>query len=93
MITGFWVGTDQYRMYDERTKTTWLVMVPGADLLDNNEVYDIVEEAKEQFAEQIKEKPTHQAMPIAQQHELAPHLRAIEETNRKVRETGHGRYF
>ena len=93
VITGFWVGTDQYRMYDGRSHTTWLVMIPGAEYLDMSEIEDMVEEAKEEFAEQVKERPTHQTMSPDQQHELAPHLRAIEESKQRLRETGNRRYF
>ena len=93
MITGFWVGTDQYRMYDARSHTTWLVMIPGAEYLDENEVADMVDEAREEFTEQVKERPDHQAMPRSQQNELAPHLREIEASKWRFREVGHGKYW
>lgn len=92
-IVGFWVAPNQYRMYDPRTNIKWMVLVPGAELLDGAEVEDVVAEANEEFAEYVKTQPAHQAMPLDQQHELAPHLREIAASKRRAREVGHGRYW
>jgi len=94
-VTGFWVNAYTYQMHDARTARTRQVVVFARDggASEVEEVADIVAEYKERFAEELEATPAHQLMPRSQQHELAPHLRAIEKTHKRVRETGHGKYW
>ena len=83
-------------MYNERTHTTREVVIPGADdstIYDGAELEDATMAAMEQFALAVKDKPDWRPMPIDQQHELAPHLRSIEESKRRRKETSNPRYI
>ena len=92
---GFWVNDYTYRLYDDRTHNTKQIAVMSIDGLpaEPEEMQDIVEEYKEQFAAECALMPNHVDMEISQQHELAPHLRSIEESKRRMRETGNRRYY
>ena len=94
-VTGVWKNEYQYRMYDSRTHTSRLVFVCALDggMSEPEEVEDVIAEYKERFVEELKDKPDWVRMPLDQQHELAPHLRAIEASKRKRRETGNPRYY
>ena len=92
---GFWVNDYTFRMHDERTHTTRLVHVMPLDggLPEPEEAQDVIEEYIERFEAELKEIPNHVDMPRDQQNEFAPHLRSIEDTNRRFSEVGHGRYW
>ena len=92
-ITGVWVTPIQFRMTDARTHTTRMLFLPQAPFMDLHEIEDLVEEGKEMFAEYLAGKADHQTMPRTQQHECGPHLRAIEASKRRRRETGNRRYY
>ena len=94
-VSGMWVNDYQYRMYDSRTHISRLVFVAALDggLSEPEEVADVIAEYSERFVEELRDKPDWRPMPIDQQHELAPHLRAIEASNRKRLETGNPKYF
>ena len=92
---GFWINDYTYRMYDERTHQTRMVHVMPLDggVSEAEEAQDVVEEYIERFEDDLKKIPTHVNMARDQQREFGPHLRSIEETNRRFREVGHGRYW
>lgn len=89
---GVWVTPIQYRMTNPRTAAVRMLFLPQAAELDPHEIEDMVEEGKELFVEYLRSKGDHQTMPRSQQHDLGPHLQAIEASKRRVRETGNRRY-
>lgn len=93
MVSGVWVTPIQFKMYDTITHTTRMLFLPQAPIMAPNEIEDMVEEGKEMFLDYLKGKGAHQEMPREQQHEFGPHLRQIEQSNRRFREVGHGRYW
>lgn len=93
MVSGVWVTPIQFKMYDTRTHTTRMLFLPQAPIMAAAEIEDLVEEGKEMFREYLQGKAAHQEMPRSQQHELGPHLISIEQSRRRVRDVGHGRYW
>ena len=61
--------------------------------LEQAERDDLVDWGKEQFLAYLDGRPTRKVMPRSQQHEFGPHLRSIEESKRRFRQVGHGRYW
>jgi len=91
-IIGVWVSPIQYRMTNPRTATVRMLFLPQAPIMEQAEIEDLVGEGEEMFRDYLAGKANHQAMPKSQQHEFGPHLRAIEASKRRLRETGNRRY-
>jgi len=89
---GVWVSPIQYRMTNARTSTVRMLFLPQAPMMEPAEIEDLVGEGEEMFRDYLAGKATHQGMPKSQQHEFGPHLRAIEASKRRFRETGNRRY-
>ena len=87
-----WVSPIQYRMTNARTATVRMLFLPQAPMMGPAEIEDLVGEGEEMFRDYLASKADHQVMPKTQQHEFGPHLRAIEASKRRFRETGNRRY-
>ena len=72
------------------------VIIPGADKLDPQRLENLVAWQTEETLEELRGPETSVAgKPHSKdfQHELGRQLKAIEESKRRVKETGHGKYW
>jgi len=94
-INGMWISGHQYKMVDTRTHTTRMITVPGAGysaLVEQSELLDIVEEYKERFQQDMKDKPKFQVMDRKKQHDFGATLLQIRQSKKRRHETGSPRY-
>lgn len=70
------------------------VTIPGADRLEKQRLDNLVAWQVEDTLKELKGPNRPSVKPSRQgQHDLGKHLKEIEESKKRVRETGHGKYF
>lgn len=97
MITGLWVGPNQYKVSDSERNKSEVVMIPTTDIA-GRPVYDMVELhelehfARDQASQRFKQ-PIKEPLTGVQRRDLGGVLKDIKSSRDHRRESLHARYW
>jgi len=87
-----WIGADFVDLVHESGGTRRLC-IPSTYLLDPIELEELILSEEEAFALDCKSRPEKKPLSKSDQKEMGKVLVQIKDSNRRRRETGHGKYW
>ena len=91
-----WKNKDTFTVKNPESGRSQDVIIPGADKLDPQRLENLVAWQTEETLEELKGPETSvTGKPHSKQfgHDLGKHLKEIEASKQRVKETGHGKYW